>query len=182
LEKEGLDVIQDVIAELNRIRAAGLISNYAIGGAVAADVYIAPSSTEDIDVFVIFAQTDASPLAPLGPIWADLQKHGAIPEGGHLVIGGWPVQVLPAGSPLYDEAIQTATDKDFGGGVIGRVMKAEYLVAIAVSVGRQKDYMRVVEFVQRRVVDLNVLQQLLTKHNLQSQWAVFKGKFLATNA
>lgn len=174
-------MIQDVIAELNRTRGAGLISNYAIGGAVAAEAYIASSSTEDIDVFVIFAHTDEASLAPLGPIWADLVDHGATPEGGHLVIGSWPVQLLPASGPLLDEAIQNAVDKDFGS-VVGRVMTAEYLVAIAISVGRQKDYMRVVEFVRRQAVDMNVLRQLLARHNLQSQWATFKGKYLATDA
>ena len=45
---------QEVISELNRVREAGLIEEYAIGGAVGALAYLEAAATEDVDVFVVF--------------------------------------------------------------------------------------------------------------------------------
>lgn len=173
--------IQDVISELNRIQAAGLVEAYAIGGAIAAQVYIETSTTEDVDVFVVFTGESANSLAPLGPIWADLIAHGAAPEGEHLVVGGWPVQLLPPGTPLYDEAILDAQMNDFGG-VQGRTMRPEYLAAIAIATGRNKDYVRVDEFIRRRKIDMAEFMKLIEKHGLQGKWKTFERRFLTPDA
>lgn len=169
--------IQHVVSELNRIQSMGLISRYAIGGAVAAQAYVEVSSTEDVDVFVIFAGPEANSLAPLAPIWADLIAHGAGADGMYLVIGDWPVQLLPPGTPLYEEAILAAQQKDFGG-VVGWIMEPEHLAAIALATGRGKDYQRVEEFVTRGAVDMDRLKALITRHDLQARWTSFKSKFL----
>lgn len=174
-------MIQDVISELNRIKTAGLISDYAIGGAVAAQAYIETSSTEDIDVFVVLGGTGAHPLNPLAPIWADLVAHGAKVDGMYLVIGGWPVQLLPDGTPIYDDAINAAVDKDFGG-VVGRIMRPEFLAGLALFAGRNKDYLRVEEFIRREKVDVKALMLLVERYGLQSSWKTFETKFLGSNA
>lgn len=173
--------IQDVISELNRIESAGLIAAYAIGGAIAAQAYIETSSTSDVDVFVVFAGEGAQSLAPLGPIWADLIAHGAKAEGEYLVIGDWPVQFLPPGTPLYDDAIKNAQPKDFGG-VEGRIMSAEYLAAIALATRRAKDYVRVDEFIRRGKVSRDVLMKLIAQFGLEAEWKSFETRFLAPDA
>ena len=61
--------IGEVVSELNRLRADGIIATYAIGGAVAAQAYIAPMSTEDVDVFVVVASEQATSLNPLKLIY-----------------------------------------------------------------------------------------------------------------
>lgn len=173
--------IQDVIAELNHVQSAGLIESYAIGGAVAAGAYIEVSSTVDVDVFVVFAPGSAHPLAPLGPVWAYLTARGAREEGGHLVIGGWPVQLLPPGTPLYDDAILNARTREFGQHE-GRIMGPEHLAAIALATGRSKDIVRVEEFIKRNKIDMSVFLLLVERFGLQSQWKTFQTRFLTPNA
>lgn len=173
--------IQDVISELNRIKAEGLISAYAVGGAVAAHAYIEPSETEDLDVFVVVAGPEGSSLNPLTRIAADLVSHGAIWDGPYLVFGGWPVQFLLPGTPLYDEAIADARPKDFGGGVIGSIMGPEHLAAIALLTHRGKDYLRVDEFIRRGKVDLPILMGMIHRYGLTEFWNKFRTIFPVDN-
>ena len=172
--------IPDVISELNRIRSAGLIADYAIGGAVAAQAYIETSATADVDVFVVFSGKAAQSLAPLVHLWADLIAHGAREEAEYLVIGDWPVQFLPPGTPLYDDAIRNARTSDFGGQV-ARIMGPEHLAAIALATGRGKDYTRVEEFIRRGKVDMPALMALIEQHGLQAKWKIFETRYLTSN-
>jgi hypothetical protein len=168
--------IQDVVSELNRIQNSGLISGYAIGGAVAAGAYIEATQTEDVDVFVIFGDRPVHPLAPLREIWADLISNGAQVQGEYLVIGGWPVQLLPPGTPIYDDAIASARTKDFGG-VDGKIMGPEHLAAIALATGRGKDYVRVAEFIRTGKLDPTILNQLIDQFGLADRWKEFQTRF-----
>lgn len=168
--------INDVVSELNRIKLSGLISDYAIGGAVAAQAYIETSATEDVDVFVVFSGGVANSLAPLSDVWSDLIAHGAKVEGQYLIIGGWPVQLLPPGTPLYDEAIAQALSLDFGGN-FGKVMRPEHLAAIALQTGRSKDYQRVSEFIRNGSVQVEAIQALINRFGLTDRWALFLTRF-----
>jgi hypothetical protein len=73
--------ISTVISELNRLLANGLVTGYAVGGAVAAQAYIETSSTEDIDVFLVVAGDEAKGLAPLSRIWPALIANGLQQDG-----------------------------------------------------------------------------------------------------
>lgn len=169
--------MDEIVSELNRIKAAGLIADYAIGGAVAAQAYIETSSTEDVDVFVMFPAS-SHPLSPLGPVWADLIAHGARQlEGGYLEIGGWPVQLLPPGQPLYDDAIAHAQSRPFGR-ESGRIMGPAHLAAIAIATGRGKDYVRVEEFLRQDRVSRAELEDLVARYGLFEHWKTFRSRFL----
>jgi hypothetical protein len=170
--------IQDVITQLNRLKASGVISEYAIGGAVAARTYIQAAATEDIDVFVVLAGQQPSSLLSLGPIYADLLGHGATAEGPYLVVGDWPVQFLAPGSSLYDEAIAAAPTVEVGGGVSARIMTAEHLAAIALDTGRPKDHTRLVEFVTSGVLNTQIFQEIVARFGLNAKWDAFREKFL----
>ena len=171
--------LQEVISELNRIKVAGFISDYAIGGAVAAHAYIEPAATVDVDVFVVFG-AGGHPLSPLAPIWADLIAHGAKVEDDHLVIGTWPVQFLADGRPLLAEAIASARTQNFGDQV-GKIMGPEHLVAIALATGRVKDVARVAEFIRYGAVNLDALRVLLERFGLTERWETFKTSFPTDN-
>jgi hypothetical protein len=172
--------IEAVIAELALLIADGVISGYAIGGAVAAFQYIEPGFTEDLDVFVVCRGAEASTLAPLGPLWAALVSRGYAVDNMYLVIGGWRVQFLLPASNLYDEAIAHARDIPFGH-VVGKVMSPEYLAAIALDAGRNKDFVRVEEFLSRKVVDRAALLALVERYGLAERWKTFETRFLGTN-
>ena len=172
--------IEAVVAELDRVITDGLISGYAIGGAVAAFQYIEPGFTEDLDVFVVCQDAKASTLAPLGPLWAALASRGYAVDDMYFVIGGWRVQFLLPASPLYDEAIAHAREIVIAS-VVGRVMSPEYLAAIALDTGRNKDFVRVEEFLARKVVDRAALFALVERHGLKERWKTFETRFLASD-
>jgi hypothetical protein len=93
------------------------------------------------------------------------------------MIEGWPVQFLPAASPLDEEALENALelDIDMTGDppLKARCLRAEHLVAIAVKVGRLKDLARVQAFLESDAVDLAALKSVLERHNLLAAWLTF---------
>lgn len=95
------------------------------------------------------------------------------------MIGDWPVQFLPAATPLLKEAVVLARAVDYEG-VPARVMSAEHLMAIALQTGRAKDHARLVAFVETGVADRNRLDDILSRHQLSAAWTRFKSRFLDT--
>jgi hypothetical protein len=173
-----LDVsLHEVLSAVHGLETAGVVERYAIGGAVGATRYLAAVSTEDVDVFVTFKGASAATLDPLAPIYAYLKPRGAKVREGHLVIGGWPVQFLPAAGPLLEEAIADAVDVDVEG-VPTRVFTAEHLTAIALQVGRAKDKLRVVQMMEARVLDIPRFETILERHGLKTKWEEFSRGFL----
>jgi len=168
--------LREVVSELGWLREQGYISNYAIGGAFAAFQYIEPKFTEDIDVFITLSGPGANSLAPLGPLWAVLLERGAKVQDLYLVIGGWPVQFLAPGSPLYEEAIATAREIDVGNET-ARFMAPEYLAALALDSGQGKHLVRVEEFLARKIVSKADLVALVKRFGLTEQWKTFETKF-----
>lgn len=168
--KQTLDVINDMERE-------GVIGRYAIGGAVAAYNYVEPAVTEDLDIFVSFDTGATSKIISLEPILKFLRTRGYKDfrkEG--VVIEGWPVQFLPVSNELDAEALAEAEHVDVranGGRVRARVMKPEHLVALALRVGRPKDYLRVTQFLQEKAVVLKALKAVVVKHKLQTAWTAF---------
>lgn len=94
-----------------------------------------------------------------------------------MVIGNWPVQFLPAETPLLREAVEQAPAHDYEGVPI-RVMSAEHLMAIALQARRAKDHARLVAFVQSRVADPTRLDAVLVRHGLREAWQRFKSRYL----
>jgi hypothetical protein len=164
--------LRDVLSELAALEHAGIVTRYAIGGAVGATRYIEPAATEDVDVFITFANSAAWSLAPLGRIYEFLIARGARAEGAHLVIGEWPVQFLPSDDPLLAEALAGARDETVDG-VGTRIFTAEHLAAIALQLGRAKDKLRLVQFVEADALDMAVFEAILERHGLTERWLRF---------
>jgi hypothetical protein len=163
------------LTEINALRQAGIIGESAIGGAIGATFYLEPISTFDLDIFVLF---DHPPLIlTLTPIYEFLLNRGHEAEGDAIVIHGWPVQFLPAESPLLSEAVQQAVTVDFEG-VPTRVMTAEHLMAIALQTGRGKDFSRLLTFVESGTADSGKFNGILTRHGLVSAWQKFERNYL----
>ena len=161
--------IAHVFAEMEALSAAGVVENYALGGAVAAIRYLEPSATQDVDIFVAFRSNVSSPLTPLAPVYEWLVNRGATPEGAHLIIGGWPVQFLPASGPLLEEAMSDAQVADVDGQSV-RIFTAEHLAAIALQTGRTKDKLRVAQFVEWSGFDRPRFTAIVERHGLLAKW------------
>lgn len=124
---------------LNALVADGIVTEYAIGGAVAAYNYVEAAVTDDLDIFVSFDAAQhrhQSGLITLGPILNHLAARGYTEfrkEG--LLIEGWPVQFLPVASDLDAEALARAVETELKlpgkGAVMTRVLRPEHLVATA---------------------------------------------------
>jgi hypothetical protein len=162
---------------INRMQADGIIGKYAIGGAVGATFYLEPSATLDIDIFVSLKTASGSSLLTLSPIYDYLMARGYKAEKEYILIEGWPVQFLPAGDALDEEALAEAVETEVEG-VRTRVMTAEHLVAIALRTGRAKDFTRILQFIESGVIHADKLDPILKRHGLVAKWEQFGDRFL----
>ena len=79
--------LREVIETLEDMQASGVIGLYALGGAMAAALYVDPFPTQDFDFFVHLL-SEVSNLDPLRPILDYLEPLGYRPEGVEFDIGG----------------------------------------------------------------------------------------------
>lgn len=168
--------IREVIATLNRMCADGVAQRYAIGGAVGATFYVEPAATADIDIFLTLTPEAGKLIATMEPIYQYLKAHGATVKDEHLVIADWPVQFLPAETPLLAEALAQAQVTDVEGEPT-RVFSAEHLAAIALETGRAKDKLRLLQFIEAGVLDMKRYDALLARHDLVDKWRRFERQY-----
>lgn len=169
-----------VLEVINRMQTDGVIGKYAIGGAVGATFYLEPSATLDIDIFISLQNIAGSSLLTVSPIYGHLTARGYKTEGEYIVIEGWPVQFLPPGDALTEEALAQAVETEVEG-VRTQVMTAEHLVAIALKTGRPKDFTRILQFIESGILDTNRLDPILSRHGLLEKWERFGRRFLGDN-
>jgi hypothetical protein len=155
--------LADVLRAANGLASAGLIEDYALGGALAAIYYVEPFTTYDADIF--FIPTDKGLTASIPAIYARLQSQGWQVEHEHLLVRGFPVQFLAA-QGLTEEAVREAERFEFQG-VPAKVFRAEHIIAVATSVGRQKDKARIEQMLQQAELDKTRLENILERHKLK---------------
>lgn len=163
---------------INDMHAAGVISRYAIGGAVGATFYLEPMPTMDVDVFVAILPEAGSLIITPKPIYDYLTARGYTPVGEALKVEDWLVQFLPPTGTLVEEGIARARAVDVEG-IPTFVFTAEHLVAVALETGRPKDKARILQFIDAQAIDEKVLQEILARHRLTEKWAQFKQQFLS---
>jgi hypothetical protein len=155
--------LADVLRAANELVAAGLIEDYALGGALAAIYYVEPFTTYDADI--IFVAAEKGLTAGIPAIYAHLQERGWRVEREHLLVQGFPVQFLAAAG-LTEEAVREARTIEYEG-VPAKVFRPEYIIAIAASVGRHKDLARIEQLLEQTEIDRTLLADLLGRYNLQ---------------
>lgn len=168
--------MRETLELINQMQADGVIGKYAIGGAVGATMYLEPAATLDIDIFAVLPAHEGL-LVSLTPIYDYLKARGASVQEEYIVIEGWPVQFLPPGNDLEQEAVNEAIATTVKG-VPTRVMSAEHLVAIALRTGRSKDHIRILQFIEQEKVDRKRLRAILERHALLPKWQQFERKYL----
>ncbi len=160
-----------IFAELEAAVADGIVERYAVGGAVGATFYIEPAATQDVDVFVVFDQS-ASQLVSLAPIYDYFTNRGAVVQNEHLLIADWPVQFLPAATPLVDDALVHAVRMTVDGQAVA-VLSQEHLAAIALETGRMKDKIRLSQFLASGTFERLRFDALIERFGLTEKWARF---------
>ena len=157
---------------LNELEHAGVLSRYAIGGAMGATFYAEPLLTFDLDVFVVLPQMPGG-LLTLTSLYDALRARGYAEEGECVNVEGVPVQFLPAYNALLEEALAEARETIYET-TPTRVMRAEHLLAIALQVGREKDRQRVRLLLEQAAIDMRYLSGVLARHGLESTWNQWK--------
>ena len=157
---------------LNELEREGAFSRYAIGRAMAATFYTEPVLTFDLDVFVVLSRGTGQ-LISLAPVYEALRARGYDEEKETVMIEGVPVQFLPAYNALVEEALDQAREIDYEG-VPARVLRAEHLIAISLQTGRTKDRARVAMLREQASLDLNLLADILKRHQLEEKWKLWK--------
>jgi hypothetical protein len=170
--------IKEVIQTINQMQADGVFERYAIGGAVGATFYLEPIATLDVDIFVAFKSEPESLIVNPQPIFDYLKAQGCAMQGEYIIMGGWPVQFLPPGTPLVEEALAESVIEDVEG-IMARVFTAEHLAAIALQTGRAKDKARLVQFIEAGSLDAPRFQAILVRHSLLDAWRKFERQFLS---
>jgi hypothetical protein len=155
--------LAEIFRAANDLVAAGLVRDWALGGALAAIYYVEPFSTYDADIF--FIPIDESLAAGIPAIYGRLQARGWQVEGEHLLVRGFPVQFLAA-IGVTEEAVREAERIDYEG-VSAKIFRAEHVIAIAASVGRTKDKARIEQLFQQADLDKEYLQNILHRHKLK---------------
>ncbi len=169
--------MKQVAQLLEGMKASGVIRDYALFGAVAQMRYTEPMATLDADVLFLPAEDAGAGLDALSPIYSYCRERGHLPEGEAVRVGHWPVQFVPAFSPLTEEAVRTA-DTDTIEAAPLRVVRAEHLAVIALSVGRAKDYARILSLLEAGAASREAIQGLARRHGLAQQWLAFQRRFL----
>jgi hypothetical protein len=172
--------LRKTIEVITKLAANRVVGNYAIAGAVAAINYIQPMLTEDLDILISIDgfEKRSSGLLLLGPIEKALAEMGYVErtDVGYKV-EGWPVQFLPVASQLDEEALEQAIEIDIANpgeaAIKARCLSAQYVVAIALRLGRLKDLARIQAFLEQDAVDLANLKVVLERHNLMAAWRSF---------
>ena len=150
--------MKEVAQLLNEMRASGVIIDYALFGAAAQMRYTEPVATLDADVLVALPSPEGL-------------------EGEAVRVDAWPVQFIPVFSPLTRDALVQAETADFEG-VPFRVVRADYLAVIALSVGRSKDFTRILGLLESGSVSGEEIARLAERHDLLEAWKRFEARFL----
>ena len=159
---------------LNDMRSAGVVQEYALFGAIAQMRYTEPVATVDADVLVVVPSPDRPDV--LNDIYEFCAAKGYRPEGEAISVGAWPTQFIPVFSPLTREAVEQAETADFEG-VPFRVVGANYLAVIALSVGRAKDLTRILALLESESVTREEIARLGARHGLSEAWKRFESRF-----
>ena len=157
---------------LNELERSGLITKYAIGGAIAVLFYAEPVLTYDMDVFC-FLPEETERLVTLSPIYAYLKRKGYREDKEHILIEGVPVQFIPAYNDLVTEAVGQAVETKFRR-TKTRVLRLEHLLAIVLQTDRPKDRARLPYLLDQAKVDQPALARIIKRHGLEAKWKKFK--------
>ena len=167
--------MRELAALLREMLAVGIVTEYALFRATAQRRYTEAVSTMDADVLV--GVSSPSSIDIPGPIYTFCASRGFQPEGESIRVGDWPVQFIPAFSPLTDEAMREAEVAAIEGIPI-RVVRPDHLGVIALSTGRPKDYARILALLESGSVGRDDLQKLAERHGLAGEWHRFQERFL----
>ena len=147
---------EKVIKRLNRLKKAGVIKDYAIGGAHAVAYYLEPVKTLDLDIFV-FAESDQDFYI----FRTYIKKAGFRMRGTHVIIDDTPVHFLPGSlHPFINEAVRKGKRIRVNN-IPTKILTVEYLIISLLMAFRLKDKMVIPDLLE--LVDLERLRPIIER-------------------
>lgn len=160
----------EVVEVVEEIIDLGLMSSYAIGGAVAAILHYEPFSTFDLDIFFLIDDSSDALILDMSPIYDFVRAKGFEFDHEFIMIHGWPVQFVEAShDELWAEGIKTAEIMEIDGREV-RVIDPEHLAAMWIQAGRRKDIRKIEMLDEGGKLDSSILKTLLENNGLIMKW------------
>lgn len=127
LPSTNLSAVIDVLEDM---QSAGIISKYAVGGAVAAILHDEPISTVDLEIFFFLTEPPQGLILSLERIYEYARQNNFTFDADFINIHGWLVQFVEAShSPLWTEAVETAETMTVDNRAV-KVIDREHLAAM----------------------------------------------------
>ena len=165
----------EVAAVLRDMQRAGVIGDFAVGGATAVAFYAEPIATKDLDIFFLFDPPQDGVLLSLEPIYRYCEGRGFTFDHEFVSIGGWPVQFVESGyEPLWKNALSNALHFDIDGIDLG-VLPPEHLAVMWAKVARAKDILKIQHFAESKVLDVEKLRDILDRFESFDDWKEIQG-------
>ncbi|MBA3634080.1 MAG: hypothetical protein H0W58_14910 [Acidobacteria bacterium] len=166
-----------VIDVLESMQAAEIVSNYAVGGAVAAILHSEAISTVDLDIFFFLAEPPTGLILSLEKIY-DYARQNDFPfDKDFINIHGWLVQFVEAShSPLWTEAVETAETMTIDDRAV-KVIDREHLAAMWIFAGRKKDIRKIEMFDEAGIMNRKILNDVLSRFDLLDRWRLQQHNF-----
>lgn len=167
--------LAEVADVLDDMQSHGIISEYAVGGAVAAVLHSQPISTIDLDIFFLFDPPQTGSILSLEPIYNYCMARGFKFDSEFIYIAGWPVQFVESGHvPLWREALARSKEIEVDDRKI-KVLPKEHLAAMWAEVARKKDIRKIEEFDEGANMDAAILKDVLQRFGLMEKWKAIQG-------
>ncbi len=164
-----------VIDVLNDMHVRGIISKYAVGGAMAGILHDEAISTVDLDIFFFFTKPQTGLVLSLEEIYEYAKEKGFVFDYEFIHIHGWLVQFVEASLvPLWTEAVDRAESMLIDGRDVP-VMRPEHLAAMWLIAGRTKDKVKIEAFDESGVVDREKLSDVLLRFGIMDKWKAIQG-------
>lgn len=160
--------MKEIIEIADKLIKKGFIEKYAIGGSMGVMFYTEAFSTKDLDVFILPIESP-SLILNLEPMYKYLKKIGYKMEGQYFIIGGIPVEFAPVYNELTLEALKHSVKKKYEDMKVN-VLRAEYLMVIALQTGRRQDFRKIDLLLEESSVDKRLLSDILRRYNLEGKW------------
>lgn len=168
--------MKNTIEVINDLEKEGFIKDYAIGGAIGALRWVEPFFTKDLDILIVlYQEIREEDLVILTPIYEYLKNKGYQWEGQWIIIEGVPVDFIVA-DKLETEAIENARQTEYDE-VKVKVVTPEYLIALFLRAGRNKDIIKIEMLFNQTKVDMERLNSILDRYGLTEKFVKFREKY-----
>lgn len=166
--------MKDTIKVINELKKEKLIKDYAIGGAIGVLKWVEPFFTRDLDIFIIPIKETKEELINLSLMYEYLKKKGCFWKEQWIIIKGIPVDFIPTDG-VEKEAVENAQETEYEG-VKTKVITPEYLIALFLKAGRDKDIRKIEMLLEQAEIDMGKLDKILKVHGLTMKFIKFKKK------